>query len=94
MVANLYHVKNHAMLLRAAAQLPPEWRNVRFVLVGEGAERAALEQQVRTSGLAGRILMPGRLTNEPGFAGIFDIAVLTSWEEGFPNWVVEAMAAG
>jgi glycosyltransferase involved in cell wall biosynthesis len=93
-VANLYPVKNHAMLLRAVSHLATEWRRVRFVLVGDGAEREALQRMARDLGIAGQVLMPGRLANEPGFAGAFDIAVLTSREEGFPNWIVEAMAAG
>jgi glycosyltransferase involved in cell wall biosynthesis len=67
---------------------------VRFVIVGEGREREALEQQRHDLQLEDLVLLPGRLTNEPGFAGILDIAVLTSREEGFPNWIVEAMAAG
>ncbi|HEX6313387.1 MAG TPA: glycosyltransferase, partial [Gemmatimonadaceae bacterium] len=59
--ANLYPVKNHAMLLRAAERLRANWPDVRFVLVGEGGERRALEQQVLQSGLTNRVLMPGRL---------------------------------
>lgn len=93
-VGNLYPVKNHAMFLRAAGRLASTWPAVRFVLVGDGAERAPLERLARELGIQDRVRMPGRLTTEPGFAGIFDIAVLTSWEEGFPNWIVEAMAAG
>ena len=93
-MANLYPVKNHAMLLRAAARLKDAWPSVRFVIVGEGREREALEQQRHDLQLEDLVLLPGRLTNEPGFAGILDIAVLTSREEGFPNWIVEAMAAG
>jgi glycosyltransferase involved in cell wall biosynthesis len=93
-MANLYPVKNHAMLLRAAARLTANWPRVRFVIIGEGREREALEQQVKALRLEPQVLMPGRVTNEPGFAGIFDIAGLTSQEEGFPNWIVESMAAG
>jgi len=91
--ANLYPVKNHAMLLRAAARLVSEHPRVKFVLIGEGNERDALTELRHVLHLDERVLMPGRLT-EPGLAGIFDIAVLTSHEEGFPNWIVEAMAAG
>jgi glycosyltransferase involved in cell wall biosynthesis len=93
-VANLYEVKDHATLLRAAARLAPAWPGVRFVMVGEGAEREALESQAREAGISDRVLMPGRIAHEPGLPGIFDVAVLTSREEGFPNYVVEAMAAG
>ena len=93
-VANLYPVKDHATLLRAAGRLAGRWPGVRFVLVGEGQEREPLRKLASDLGIADRILMPGRVAPEPGLGGIFDIATLTSREEGFPNWVVEAMAAG
>lgn len=93
-VANLYPVKDHATLLRAAGRLAGRWPGVRFVLVGEGQEREPLRKLASDLGIADRILVPGRVAPEPGLGGIFDIATLTSREEGFPNWVVEAMAAG
>lgn len=94
MVANLYPVKDHATLVRAAARVLARFPRVRFVLVGEGQERDAIVGQATTLGIADRILMPGGIPHEPGLPGIFDIALLTSREEGFPNFVVEAMAAG
>jgi len=94
-VANLYPVKNHQMLLRAVARLKDAaWQDVRFVLVGEGKEREPLAKLAQDLGIADRVLMPGRIAHEPGLPGVFDITVLTSREEGFPNWVVESMAAG
>lgn len=92
-VANLLPVKDHALLLRAAARVAPAWPNVRFVLVGDGPQREALAAQAAASGIADRVLMPGRILHEPGLPGIFDVSVLSSREEGFPNSVVEAMAA-
>lgn len=93
-VANLYPVKDHATLVRAAGRIASRWPALRFVLVGEGRERESLRKLASDLGIADRVLMPGRLAPEPGLAGIFEIATLTSREEGFPNWVVEAMAAG
>jgi glycosyltransferase involved in cell wall biosynthesis len=93
-VANLYPVKNHAMLLRAAGRLKARWPRVRFVLVGEGKERDALGKLAHELGLGDMVLMPGRLPHVPGLPGVFDVSTLTSREEGFPNWVVESMAAG
>ncbi len=92
-VANLYPVKDHRTLIRAAARLATRWPAVRYVLVGEGSERKTLVQLASELGIADKVLMPGRIPPQSGIAGIFDIAVLTSREEGFPNWVVEAMAA-
>lgn len=94
MVANLYPVKDQLLLVRAAARLASAWPAVRFVMVGEGSERTSITACARELGVADRILLPGRIAHEPGMAGVFDVAVLTSREEGFPNWVVEAMAAG
>jgi len=93
-VANLNPVKNHAMLLRGAARIAAAWPTVRFVLVGEGRERESLSKLAQDLGIADRVLMPGRIAHEPGLAGVFDVTTLTSLEEGFPNWVVESMAAG
>lgn len=93
-VANLYPVKNQAMLIRATARLAAAWPALRVVLVGEGEERESLTALARMLGVSDRVLMPGRIAHEPALARMFDAAVLTSREEGFPNWVVEAMAAG
>jgi glycosyltransferase involved in cell wall biosynthesis len=93
-VANLYPVKDQAMLLRAAARVLASLPDVRFVVIGEGAERQALTEQAKALGIADRVLMPGRLPHAPGLPGIFDVSVLTSREEGFPNFVAESMAAG
>jgi glycosyltransferase involved in cell wall biosynthesis len=81
------------MLLRAAARVLAVMPNVRFVLVGEGRERQALVEQATAAGIGDRVLLPGRLPHEPGMPGMFDVSVLTSREEGFPNFVVESMAA-
>lgn len=93
-IANLHPVKNHGLLLRAMARLRDMSPALRAVLVGDGRQRAALEAEARALGLAERVHFAGRVPHEPGLPGIFDIAVLCSREEGFPNAVVEAMAAG
>jgi L-malate glycosyltransferase len=93
-VANLYPVKNHAMLLRAVARLGPRWPTARVILVGDGGERSGLEEMARSMGIADQVRFAGRRAHVPGLQGLFDIAVLCSFEEGFPNTVVEAMAAG
>lgn len=92
-VANLYPVKDQATIVRALAHLVTAWPALRVVLVGDGAERETLANLARELGVADRVLLPGRIAHEPGLARAFDIAALTSREEGFPNWVVEAMAA-
>jgi|SRR5688572_18986900 len=92
-VANLYPVKDHATLVRAAARVLARFPHARFAFVGEGGERDAIVAQASALGITDKVLLPGRIPHEAGLSGIFDVAVLTSLEEGFPNFVVEAMAA-
>jgi len=56
-----YHVLAEALAkLRARGALPPRWR---WLLVGEGKERAALEAQVHALGLAAHVTFAGKLSD-------------------------------
>lgn len=62
----------------------------RLVILGEGLERAALEQQTTALGLADVVTFPGFV--EVGqWLSRADIFVLSSRYEGFPNALMEAM---
>ena len=93
-VANLRPVKDHATLLRAVAMLTSRWPRLRVVLVGDGESRSELEPLARTLGIAEQVAFAGRRAGLPNLNHLFDIAVLCSKKEGFPNSVLEAMAAG
>jgi glycosyltransferase involved in cell wall biosynthesis len=54
-----YHILAEA-LARLRDRLPPRWR---WLLVGEGKERAALEAQVRALGIAEHVSFAGKLTD-------------------------------
>lgn len=63
-------------------------------LLGEGEERAALEQLVSTFSWRDRIHLPGRQTDIPQIFSAADLVILPSRWEGMPNVLLEAMAAG
>lgn len=92
-VARLSPVKDHASLVLAMALLAPRHPMARLVLIGDGECRLALESLVRDQGLAGRVHFAGMRPNTPNPHWLFDVSVLSSLSEGFPNSVVEAMAA-
>jgi glycosyltransferase involved in cell wall biosynthesis len=93
-VARLSAVKNHALLLHAVRRLTAGSRPVHIVIVGDGPMQAELEHLAHSLALAGRVTFTGTLPNRPNPHDLFDLSVLTSRSEGFPNAVVEAMAAG
>ncbi len=93
-VASLSPIKDHATLLRAVSSLKSKWPMVRLVLVGDGPEREPLRQLVSQVGLDHVVRFAGLRPQLPSFHYLFDVSVLSSVSEGFPNSLVEAMAAG
>jgi L-malate glycosyltransferase len=95
-VARLVPVKDHASLLHAVARLKQDgrWSTVHVVLVGGGECRDALAEQARALGIEGAVHFAGEQLDGGRFHHLFDVSVLCSLSEGFPNSIVEAMAAG
>lgn len=67
-----------------------------LTLVGDGPLREVIRKHVKSKGLDGRVWLPGPQPHgdlAPWFQAA-DIATLASHNEGLPNVVLEAMAAG
>lgn len=92
-VGNLRPEKGHRTLLRAFRILQERGSNCRLVVIGDGPERLALESLAAELNVTDAVHWLGRQPNLPNLHGLFDISVLPSDTEGFPNTVVEAMAA-
>lgn len=93
-VGRLDQQKGFDLLLAAFQKVVAGAYAATLTIFGEGSARAALEEQAQTLGIADRVRLPG-LTTSPGeWIGAADIFVLSSRFEGFPNVLVEAMAAG
>ena len=92
-VASLTPVKDHPTLLRAAAQLRATHPELHLVLIGEGTDRQALERLASELGIASAVHFAGFRVNGGNLHAAFDISALCSVSEGFPNSIVEAMAA-
>jgi len=76
---------------QSLAGLRADWD---LVILGEGPLRPGLEKQVAAADLNGRVFLPGRVGNMADWYARADLFVLNSRFEGFPNALVEAMAAG
>ena len=69
-------------------------RTAHLVLVGDGSEREPLAALAETLGLTGRVHFAGERRGSLNFHHLFDVSALSSLHEGFPNSLIEAMAAG
>jgi glycosyltransferase involved in cell wall biosynthesis len=95
LVGNMHtDVKGHPWLIAAAPAVIREFPSTRFVLAGDGEQRARFEQQVASLGLEQSFLFLGRRADIAKILGCCDIAVLPSRAEGLPNAVLEYMATG
>lgn len=95
MVANLRPEKGHVVFLKAVQQVIARIPHAQFLIVGDGPMRETIQTQMKELGVAGSVKMTGAVTNIPSLLRSVDIVVLTSLKnEGLPNAVMEAMAAG
>jgi glycosyltransferase involved in cell wall biosynthesis len=95
-VGRLTEIKNHALFLQAAAlvrqsALPADCR-VRFLVIGNGHLRPALEAQAQALGLGDDVAFLGMREDPENFYPALDIVALTSHNEGTPLTLIEAMA--
>lgn len=84
--------KNIPMLLHTAKRLLDAGDNVKFAIVGDGTERAIIEQTASDLGVTPHILFTGWRRDVPRVMQAFDIFALSSTAEGMPIVVLEAMA--
>jgi glycosyltransferase involved in cell wall biosynthesis len=89
-VARLSPVKNHALLLKAVAQLDTRFH---LIVVGDGPSRNQLEELARKLRIEARVHFIGEVVSPDNLHQFLDISVLCSLSEGFPNSLIEAMAA-
>lgn len=66
---------------------------LRFMIVGDGIERAALELQVKQQGLEGNVIFAGDQRDVSPYLKAADMFVLPSLTEGISNALLEAMAS-
>jgi len=94
MVACLKPQKNPVDFVRAAALVAGSVPEAQFLIAGDGVLRPAVEDEVRRSGLEGRLRLLGWRRDVAAIIPCLDVLVLTSLWEGLPRVFSQAMAAG
>ena len=93
-VTRLVPIKGVEVFLRAAQCAAQEVPEARFVVVGDGELREPLEALTRQLGLEGRVCFAGFRRDLVRIYGALDLMVLSSFNEGLPLAIIEAIAAG
>jgi len=90
-VGTLGRCKAQELLIEALRKLPA---SATLALVGDGPDRAALEERARHRGVAARVRFLGARDDVPELLHAADLFVHAARWEGFGRVVAEAMAAG
>lgn len=91
-IGSLSSQKGHKYLIEAFSMLNmSDWK---LVILGEGDERLALENQIKELQLENHVFLPGVKEDIDPHLAQASIFAFSSLFEGFPNGLVEAMAAG
>jgi glycosyltransferase involved in cell wall biosynthesis len=93
-VGRLVKEKGYGFLLEALALARREMPDLHLWLVGDGPERSALEQRVRSLGLESAVCFLGTRSNVGYWLQHADLFVLSSVSEGLPISLLEALAMG
>ncbi|WP_138498124.1 glycosyltransferase [Nostoc sp. PA-18-2419] len=96
LVGRLDSRKDHPTFLKAAALLCEDNQNVHFVCVGSGSENYAheLDELAHHLGISEKVIWAKARADMPAIYNALDIAASSSYTEGFPNVIGEAMACG
>ncbi len=92
--AGRLHPQKDVQTLLDALALMPERTGLRLDVVGDGPDRARLEQSARDLGVASRVTFHGETDDVHAFIARATALVLPSLAEGLSNSLLEAMAAG
>jgi teichuronic acid biosynthesis glycosyltransferase TuaC len=95
-VGYLIERKGHHVAIDALAALLSTHPKARLVVVGDGAERANLQDRCKRLGLSGRVTFTGAQPNADlwRWYSAADVLILASSREGWANVLLESMACG
>ena len=93
-IGRLNPEKGQMIFLRAMEKTVRSFPDVKALIIGDGQDRAMLEEFCRERGLSDHVVFLGYQEKIADFYQVLDLLVLPSLSEGLPNTVLEAMSFG
>jgi glycosyltransferase involved in cell wall biosynthesis len=93
-VAALRPEKNHELFFDAAALVLKRLPEARFLVIGDGVRRSALEEHVELLGIADSVHFLGTRSDVPALLSLVDVLALSSHMEANPVSILEGLACG
>lgn len=93
-IGRLSPEKGQLVFLKAMKRTVLSCANVIALIVGEGQDKAMLQEYCRANGMSDRIIFTGYQEDISDYYRVLDLLVLPSLSEGLPNTVLEAMSFG
>ena len=92
MITRFYPVKGIECLIKASPKIIRKHKDVIFILCGDGPLLNELIGLTERMNVQKHFLFPGFVDNPNAWVSVFDIMVSSSYSEGCPNSILEAMA--
>lgn len=92
--ARLNPIKQHYKMIEAIECLYKRGVDCCLTIYGDGPERNNLDNIIAIKGLQNVVNLPGAVQNVHQLLSEGDVYLMTSYQEGFPNALCEAMAVG
>ena len=93
-IARLDPIKNHAMMLKAFANVTLQKPEAKLIIVGDGDLMDELTALIKTLSLQNNVIMTGYIPYPKDVLAIFNIFLLSSLSEGTSMTLLEAMSLG
>ena len=93
-ITRFYPIKGVECLLKAVPSVIREAEDVTFVLCGDGPLLDSSKKLAVDLGIEKNVLFPGFVPEPKLWLSLFDVVVSSSYSEGCPNALLEAMAIG
>jgi len=93
-VGRMHPDKDPVTMIKAFALVHRDLPSSRLVMIGDGRLAGEVEAMIAEEGLAGKVILTGRLEGAYRYLGAFDAFILSSVREGLPVALLEAFTAG